>query len=164
MPRETPSIIERRKRVRELWGQGLTEQQIADALAGFGGKASWHWRTVQDDIRFLRTTLDTPDFFQEMYAKATRCVDELAEVRDEAKKLRDGTDDLNIKAKMMRIIIDVSKAIMDKYIPSQMINRNIGDQKIEVSWAGEELDMPLCTRCGQKHYPQANCIIDVTSG
>ncbi len=156
MPRRS-MFEDRAQQVWELHKKGLTPQEIAQKLG------RWHWRTIQTDIMRLKDTIvpEVPDWFNEAQLIAIESIDDLRNLRDIAYKMLEDSEKpptTMVKLQIMKLLADINGRLADKLLPSQAIIQQIGDRKIEISWAGDKKDLPLCTKCGQKH--EGECVIN----
>ncbi len=140
----------RAKQVWELHQQGLTAKQIAEKIG------RWHYRTIENDIARLNNTMvgNGPDWFTEAQLTAFESIDDLRNLRDEAWKMFNNAEKpptTMVKIQLMKLLSDINGRLADKLLPSQAIVQQVGDTKMEISWKGDEKDLPLCTRCGIKH-------------
>ncbi len=152
MPANKINVIsERRKQVYELTRQGLSVKEVATKLG------RWHWRTIEDDVRALKSSVidNAPSWFTDAQITAFESIDDLKTLRDKAwEMLGDSYEPklhLMARIQVMRLLADINGRLADKLLPSQAIVENIGSKDITIRWVGDPKDTPLCTRCGQKH-------------
>ncbi len=158
MPRRS-MFEDRADQVWKLYQEGLNPQEIAKKLG------RWHWRTIQNDISRLKNTIvpEVPDWFNEAQLIAMESIDDLRNLRDEAWVMMNNTEkppSTITKVQIMKLLADINGRLADKLLPSQAIIEQIGDKKIEISWAGDKKDLPLCTKCGQKHEGECALVGD----
>ncbi len=142
---------ERSRQVWELYQKGLNYKQIAEAMGG-----RWHPKTIERDVIRLKDQVvpDAPDWFTEAQLIAIESIDDLRNLRDGAWSMLNNAEKpptTITKVQIMKLLADINGRLADKLLPSQAIIQQIGDKHIEISWAGDKKDLPLCTRCGKKH-------------
>ena len=102
------------------------------------------------------------DFFKDAKLFASEAFENLIQLRDKAIKLEADTEMPTMtRINLMKLIADINVRIWDKLVPSQAIVEQVGDRKIEVSWATDDPNRPLCTKCGSKHYPNEECVVNI---
>ncbi len=155
---ENEIITDRRNKVYVLFTRGLGAKDIAKAI----DEGRWHYRTIEDDIRYLRKgrlNTETPDWFLEARATAIDSIEDLKKIRDKANELIDDKPNMPTitKLQVYRLVAEIDGKLVDKLLPSQSIIENVGDSKVVVTWGKDAKDFPLCTKCGKVHDPNVQC-------
>ncbi len=150
---------ERRQKVWELHRQGLNEKEIVEALKDAYG---CHWRTVQNDIHFMQTTVakDAPNWLKDAQSIGRSAIDDLEYLRDLIYPMLDDPDTKQ-RTQLMKLLAEISIKLFDMVIPAQARVTQTEDRKWELSWPAIDPNVPICEKCGKKHYPSQPCIIDI---